>query len=174
MKLFISFSILVCCLSGEVMAQYNGCPHQTPGDVTGHLAWRLKNPATDAVYEGAPQPNTVYKLEIYESPLNAVAPDFRGYDNIGIEGFIDGFKLYQSVEAAQNNPNSYYSEATISSRVGPDVGLNGVAVFGIKTLDANDPNWSGQLTAFKAYGLCYPEIPGYDNKVYKKTLVILP
>ena len=178
MKTYIynTFALLILSGFNFAMAQYDGCPHgnAASGSEVGHLAWRIKDPATGAIVYSAPAPNTVYQLEIYETPFDGTPPNYIHYVNIGIQGTADGFKLYSSVSSAINNPNDYFDDQTISSGVGPDVGLSGVAVFGIKTLPASDPNWSGQLTAFKAYGICYPSQSGYPNKFYKKTLVILP
>ena len=176
MKTYILFVIGLYLIgsSNVAKAQYNGCPNQG-SDVVGHLDWRLRDASTNAVISSAPQPGTIYKLEIYETPYNPVSPDYRDYQTVGIMGSADGFKVYSSVYNAQNNPNDYFSDATLAAGVGPDVGTSGgVATFGIKTLDASDPNWSGQLTAFKAYGQCYPSLIGYPSKFYKKTLVKLP
>ncbi|QMW05444.1 hypothetical protein [Spirosoma foliorum] len=176
MKTFNLFVLgfMVLGLLNQAIAQYASCPNSGT-DVTGHLAMRLRNPTTGVLYTGAPQANTVYQLEIYETPYSVVPPNYVHYENIGIMGVADGFKLYQSASTAQNSPNDYYSAAAISSGVGPDVGASGgVAVFGIKTLDASDPDWSGQLSAIKAYGECTSSIAGYPAKYYKKVLAIVP
>ncbi len=145
---------------------YPGCPHTgASGSAVGLVGWRIKDPSTDAVITTSPQPSTLYKLEIF---YTGSAGSY--YSNLGIQGVADGFKLYSSVSLAQNSPNSYFSDSDIQLGVGRDG--SGPAVFGIVTLDASDPNWSGQLTAFKAYGLCYDT--SLPNKYYKKTLTILP
>ncbi|MBC3789301.1 hypothetical protein [Spirosoma utsteinense] len=169
--LLLMLGALLLSAAQEAVAQYTGCPHSGPsGSEVGQVAWRFKNPDTGVIVTGSPQPNTYYQLEIYYSGSPSSY-----YSTIGIQGSADGFKLYTSVAYAKAYPNNYASDTELSQGTGKDVGANQTAVFGIKTLPASDPNWSGQLTAFKAFGLCYPgSAIGLPNKYYKKTLVFLP
>jgi hypothetical protein len=169
MKTYIltAFVILLLGINETATAQYVGCPHgssPTSGQ-PGYLAWRFKDPSTGSVATN-PQANTVYRLEIYTNG----APAGTSYSNIGFQGTADGFKVYSSLSDANNDTNNW-SDASISSGVGPDVGADQTAVFYIRTLPSSDPDWSGQLTAFKVFGTCYPGSSiGYPNEYFKKTL----
>lgn len=169
--IMIAFVILLLGINEIATAQYAFCPHGSNPTTTqvGYLDWRFKDPYTGQVVinPADPQPDKVYQLEIFTSG----APTGTSYSNIGIQGTADGFKLHSSLNDANNDTNNW-SDASISSGVGPDVGANQTAVFYIRSLPASDPNWSGQLTAFKAYGVCYPGSSiGYPNKYFKKTLI---
>ena len=171
MKTYIlsAFIISLLCINKQASAQYSGCPHgsnPTTNQVA-YVDWRFTDPAT-GLPASAPDADKVYKMEIFTSG----APAGTHYSNIGVQGIADGFKIYFSLSDANSNNSNYQSAATVSSGVGPDVGADQTAVFYIRTLAASDPDWQGQLTAFKAYGLCYPGSSiGYPNLFFKKSLI---
>lgn len=169
-----NLSIFLCCSAlslvlgaNDAFAQYSTCPHIGPsGSQVGFITWQFRDPDTGQVVSLAPHPlpDKVYQLEI-----NYTGPAGKHYNATGFQGLVDGFKLYSSVNGAINSPDSYFTEDQISTGLAID---GRSSVWGIRTLPASDPNWSGQLTAFKAYGLCWEStLPGYPNKFYKKTLV---
>ena len=164
-----AFFIFLLGINELATAQYVGYPHGSNPQTNqvGYLDWRFKDPTTGQI-ASAPEADKVYRMEIFTSG----APSGTHYSNIGIQGIADGFKIYYSLSDANSNNSNYQSAATVSSGVGPDVGADQTAVFYIRTLAASDPDWQGQLTAFKAYGLCYPGSSiGYPNKFFKKSLI---
>jgi hypothetical protein len=173
MKTYV-LTALVASLMGlgqAAMAQYSGCPHgsSASGSQVAYLNWRFIDPVTGQdVTFAAPNPyaDKVYRMEIYLSG----APTGTRYEAIGLQGTADGFKVFSNQTNADNN-TSEYSDGAISTGIAQDVGSSNKAVFYIRSLPSSDPNWSGQLTAFKALGQCYPSLIGYPSKFYKKTLI---
>jgi len=153
---------LVLCfvfIGFSVNAQYDRCPNG-PGDNTAKIAWRLRDASTDVIITGPLSPNTVYKLEIYETPYNPVPPLFISYQQIGVKGLIDGFRLYGSVGQAISSPGDYFPDWAIEAGLTKDVGsTGGVSTWGIRTLEASDPNWTGQLLAYWGYAICHAANP---------------
>lgn len=112
------------------------------------------------IITGSLDPDTVYKLEIYETPYNPVPPLFISYQQIGVQGLIDGFRLYGSVGQAISSPGDYFPDWAIAAGLTKDVGsTGGVSTWGIKTLPASDPNWTGQVLAFRGYAVCHAANP---------------
>lgn len=174
-----NLSIFLCCAAlslvlgaNDAFAQYATCPHTGPsGSQVGFITWQFRDPDTGqlAVGPSHPLPDKIYQLEInYTGPAN------KRYNATGFQGLVDGFKLCSSLNQAIDYPDNYFTEDQVNSPSGLAIdGTN--SVWGIRTLPASDPNWSGQLTAFKAFGLCWEgTLPGYPNKLYKKTLIFRP
>lgn len=75
-------------------------------------------------------------------------------------GLIDGFRLYGSVAMAISNPGDYFPDWAIAAGLAKDVGsTGGVSTWGIKTLPATDPHWTGQLLAYWGYAICHAADP---------------